>query len=203
MAWIENTGEAECYEGTWRTIYRFIGRGWAKMHLPYDWRGQFEPVIFHGNLWLRILYADRGFPGWLCVVESDNWRWPLWWLLLRPWRFLCWLERNMRLTACIWGLLKCDIACVPRWRDFVLLWWVRKEAKKWIIKVDFSPMAIWLEILCLVGFFVLCAWWQQGFSENGEFEAWVIMWLVFLGCSLIGVIESIKIKKHRKQWPPS
>lgn len=196
MAWIEDTGEIERHEGTWRTIYRFIGIGWAKIPLGLEgvgWRGEFEPVIFHGNLWLRILCVDREFPGWLCVVESDNWRWPLWWLLLRLRRPLCWFERNLRWTANIWGLLKCDIGCMPRWRDFVLLGWIRK---RWTIEIDFSPVAIWLEILCLGGFFALCGWRQQGFSEDGEAEAWFMTWIVFLGCSLIGVIGSTKIKRQ-------
>jgi hypothetical protein len=131
MAWTENTGETECHEGQWRGIYRFIGHGWAKMPLPYDWRGEFEPVIFQGNLWLRILSIDRGFPGSLYVVEADNWRWPIWWVLLRLWRFASWFERNLRLTARVWGLLKGDdLACEWYWRDFVLLWWIRQWRKQ-------------------------------------------------------------------------
>lgn len=119
MARIEYTGEIECHEGTWRTVYRFIGIGWAMMHLPDGWRGAFEPVIFEGNLWLRILYVDRGFPGWLCVVEADNWRWPLWWVLLRCHRLLSWFERNLRFTCAIWGLIKGELGVEPLWRNFI------------------------------------------------------------------------------------
>lgn len=146
MAWIENTGEIEQHKGQWRTIYRFHGIGWARIHLPYDWQGKYEPVIFHGNLWLRILYVDRGgFPGWLYVVESDNWRWPIWWVLLRPWRFLCWFERNLRLTAEIWGLLKCELGVMPRWRDFVLLWWIRKRKNEAFIRQGLDEISKKLE----------------------------------------------------------
>jgi len=132
MARIENTGEVECHEGRWRVIHRFVGNGWARVPLDwvYNWQGKFEPVIFHGNLWLRILYVEREFPDWLCVVESGNWRWPVWWILFRLWRFVRWFERNLRLTARIWGLLKHDdLACEWRWRDFVLLWWIKKKPR--------------------------------------------------------------------------
>lgn len=138
MAKIENTGEIECYKGEWRRIFRFIGRGWAVVPLEwmYGWRGKFEPVIFHGNLWLRILYVDRGFVGWLYVVESNNWRWPIWWVLLRLWRFARWFERNLRMTATIWGLLKCDIGAIPHWSDFIPLWWIRQWRRPKMFTID-------------------------------------------------------------------
>lgn len=114
-------------DGTVKANYNWRGIGIA--YVPDTWlmsrdvngHGQ---TIFLGELRLRIIRYER-FPGGGRVVK-DNWRWPIWWALLRLWLFLCWLERNLRLTAAIWGLLKGEMACIPRWRDFLPLWYLRK-----------------------------------------------------------------------------
>jgi hypothetical protein len=99
--------------------------------------GEFTlPFISCGALDLRAL----GWQGYdstnLYVVEADNWRWPIWWVLLRLWRFARWFEHNLRLTAHIWSLLKCDIGCEPRWRDFILLWWIRQWRRPKVFKIE-------------------------------------------------------------------
>ena len=123
MASIEGTGEIELREGNWTTMYRWVGYGWAKVPLDWTgvgWRGAFEPVIFQGNLWLRVLHVDRrGFPGWLYVVKSNNRGWPLWWILLRCYLLLSWVERAVRLTCQVWGLIEAGPGMEPRWGNFV------------------------------------------------------------------------------------
>jgi len=140
MAQIENTGEVECYKGEWRAICRFIGRGWGRITFDeIGWGkfgGEFEPIIFEGNLSLRVLYVQRGFVGFLYVLEADNGRWPIWWVLLHLWRFTHWFERNLRLTAAVWGLIKYDIGASPRWRDFMLLRWIRQWRKPKVFTID-------------------------------------------------------------------
>jgi len=101
------------------------------------------PFISYGKLKMRIIGWQE--PDNLYVVEADNWRWLIWWVLLRLWRPICWFERNLRLTAHIWGLLKCDIGCMPCWRDFVLLWWIKKRKDEAFIRQGLDEISKKLE----------------------------------------------------------
>ena len=107
--------------------FTFEGIGWAT--LPLDWTWRFEGEIVRFRI-LRV--EDRGFPGWLYVAEADNWRWPLWWVILRGWLFLRWLERNIRMTAAIWGLIETEVGARPWWGNL----WPLPVLRKWLEKKE-------------------------------------------------------------------
>jgi hypothetical protein len=84
--------QEKCFE---RDESPWEGIGWAIM--PMAWTGwgtlggEFETIIYHGWLYLRVLYVDRTNQQ-LYVLQADNWRWPAWWLQLHLWRFLQWSD---------------------------------------------------------------------------------------------------------------
>jgi len=104
-----------------------MGLGWVR--IPLDWlvfrKNEFTGwVVRLGKLRLRILKIRN----WEAYVVQENWRWPFWWLALRIWLTLLWFEKNLRLTAAIWGILWTpEPGAMPLWGDFALLHLLRRR----------------------------------------------------------------------------
>jgi len=52
-----------------------------------------------------------------------------WWKRLWAWvrGLVVRLGGNLRLTAAVWGLLKCEVGAMPQWGDFVVWRWIKKR----------------------------------------------------------------------------
>lgn len=114
-------------DGTIGSKYNWTGMGVASV--PWHWcRGIIlveRRGLRLGNLSLRVVGYER-FPR-VAYVAKNNRVWPIWWTLFRLGRFAKWFERNLRMTAAVWGLLQCEIGASPRWRDFILWRWLTKR----------------------------------------------------------------------------